>query len=72
MKTPITDQTHSYVAQRCIAFCAAYVDKNFDTSKVPMIDTDRLISEACQQFGIESTSKAYQETFEMREGYLDV
>lgn len=71
-ETPVTDATHRYVAQRVIAFCAAYVDQNFDPKKEPMINTDELIAAACRQFGITETSRAFQEVFEMREGYVEV
>ena len=66
-ETPVTDATHQSVAQQVAAFCAAYVDQNFDPNKVPMINTDELIAAACKQFGI--AGRAYQEVFEMREGY---
>lgn len=69
-ETPVTDATHQYVAQRVAAFCAAYVDQNFDPNKLPMINTDKLIAAACKQFGI--TGRAYQEVFEMREDYVEI
>jgi hypothetical protein len=68
--TPVDPGTHQYVAQRVIAFCAAYVDVNFDAAKTPMINTDELIAAACKQFGI--VGRQYQEAFEMREGYVDL
>ncbi len=69
MSEPVTPGTHQYVAQRVIAFCAAYVDVHFDPSKTPMINTDELIGAACKQFGI--TGREFQDTFEMREGYTE-
>ncbi len=66
-KTPATPGTHAYLAQRVIAFCAAYVDVNFDPTRRPMINTDELIAAACGQFGI--SGQSFQETYEMREGY---
>jgi len=66
--TPIADNTHQYVAMRVIAFCAAYVDTNFDPSKQPPINTDELIAAACKQFGVRGLEM--QETYAMREGYL--
>ena len=68
-RTPITDSKYQYVAQRVIAFCAAYVDVNFDPTRTPMINTDELIAATCGQFGI--TGRQFQEAFEMREGYSD-
>ncbi len=68
-KTPATPGTHQYLAQRVIAFCAAYVDFNFDPTRTPMINTDELIAAACGQFGI--TGRQFQEAYEMREGYSD-
>jgi hypothetical protein len=67
--TPVTPGTHSYVAQQVIAFCAAYVDSNFDPKATPMINTDELIAAACGQFGI--TGREFQEAYELREGYAD-
>ena len=66
-QTKVDQGTHQYVAMRVIAFCAAYVDKNHDSSKMPMINTDELIAVACKQFGI--TGREYQDTFAMREDY---
>lgn len=68
-KEQITPGTHQYVAQRVIAFCAAYVDTNFDPTRTPMINTDELIAAACGQFGI--AGRPFQETYEIREGYGD-
>jgi hypothetical protein len=67
--TPTERGSHQYVAQRVIAFCAAFVDVNHDITKMPMINSNTLIAEACKQFGI--TGSEFNETHEMREGYQD-
>lgn len=64
----VTGNTHRYVALKVIAFCAAFVDNNFDEHKVPAINTDELIAEACKHFGI--TGREMQAAYEIREGYV--
>ncbi len=66
MANELTPGTHTYVAMRVIAFCASYVDNNYDPKKVPAINTDELIDAACKQFGISGSDR--QNTYEMREG----
>lgn len=63
------DNTHQYVAMRVIAFCAAYVDKNYDATKEIPINTDELIDAACKQFGI--TGREFQATYQIREDYTE-
>ena len=69
MTQTAVDHTHRYVAMRCIAFCAAYVDNNVHPDRKMVINTDELIAAACKHFGI--TGHDFQETYEMREGYVE-
>ncbi|HXU75161.1 MAG TPA: hypothetical protein VN794_01270 [Methylomirabilota bacterium] len=68
--TAVTPGTHEYLAQRVIAFCAAYADVNFDPAQQETINTDELIAAACGQFGI--TGWQFQHTYEMREEYTEI
>lgn len=68
--TPVTDPTYQYLAKRVIAFCAAYVDVNYDPKAVPAINTDELIAAVCKHFGIRG--RDMQEAYEMREGVIDL
>jgi hypothetical protein len=61
--------THRYAVQKAIAVCAAFVDKRFDPSKTPAINTDELIADVCKHFGI--TGRDFQAVYEMREGYVE-